>query len=71
VARIRGIPLLTTTDGNETYPGMVKKFLKAVPVHPAPENTGGGKDQRGAGCTYHTVSRLLQLHPPSYEPDNG
>jgi Transposase and inactivated derivatives, IS1 family len=25
VARIRGIPLLTTTDGNETYPGMVKK----------------------------------------------
>jgi transposase-like protein len=71
VARIRGIPLLTTTDGNETYPGMVKKFLKAVSVLPAPENTGGGKDQRGAGCTDHTVSRLLQLHPPSYEPDNG
>jgi hypothetical protein len=50
---------------------MVKKFLKAVSVLPAPENTGGGKDQRGAGCTDHTVSRLLQLHPPSYEPDNG
>jgi hypothetical protein len=30
VARIRGIPLLTTTDGNETYPGMVKKFLKGT-----------------------------------------
>jgi hypothetical protein len=46
VAMIRGIPLLTTTDGNETYPGMVKKFLKAVPVLPAPESTGGGKDKR-------------------------